>query len=163
MDRRKHPRPNSTDRRVHVRFPVVSHLIEPVNLRYELSNTNGSQETAQPAVLTNLSAGGLLIVTFMEPPHAKRLEMDINLPGLHHILIEGKIIRIHTKGEVHTVAIAFTKIAEKDKNNINRMAQDYVDCDTRISLNLPEACVPTCTCHLLCSKPQKAPHWPPKV
>lgn len=168
LDRRKqhknfseHEERRKKDRRQHHRLPVVEGLVEPINLRYALPGEEKS--VAQPAVMTNLSAGGMLIVTFMEPPHSKRFEMDLNIPGLHHVPIEGQILRVHSKGEVHTVAIAFVKISDKDKHHISRMAQDYTDCETRISLNLPEACVPTCQCHPLCTKIQKAPHWPPRA
>ena len=42
------------------------------------------------------------------------------------------------------------------------MAQDNQDCETRIELKLPEACVSTCGFHFLCAKPQKGPYWEKK-
>ncbi|MDE2290928.1 MAG: PilZ domain-containing protein, partial [Elusimicrobia bacterium] len=77
--------------------------------------------------------------------------------------VEGRVVRVSKKGETFAVGIAFTKIAKKFQQKIARMAEDDVDCNTRVSLGLPEACVPTCSFHSLCNKTQKAPHWPPKA
>jgi hypothetical protein len=139
-------------------MPIVDGLIEPVNLRYAAGP--GSGPMTVPAVMTDLSAGGMSFVLFCEPPHAKVLEMDLNLPGLEHIPIEGRILWVKTKGSTHVVGIAFVKIRRKDQERIGRMAADYTDCETRIALRLPEVCVRECTFHSLCQKAQKQPLWP---
>lgn len=151
-------------------MPVMEGMIEPITLRYADSKKNSKpahlspeQTHSQPAILTNLSAGGMSLVTFIEPPHTKRLDMVLTLPGLDHIPIEGKVVRIHEKGETYSVGISFTKITPHHQKTISDQAQDYMDCETRLALSLPEACVPACRFHLLCTKPQKAPHWPPKA
>ena len=163
-DRRK------SDRRKHPRFPIVEGMIEPITLRYtepKKPGAKGLKSSAsgknQPAILTNLSAGGMSMITFVEPPHTKTLSMELTLPGLNHILIEAKIVRMHSKGETFNVGFQFTRIAKKVQKMISDMAADHMDCDTRISLNLPEVCVPNCQYHFICQKTHKAPHWPPKV
>jgi len=150
----------TSDRRRHGRFPILDGLLEPINLRYP--SPNGGHRTI-PAILTNLSAGGMSMVTFTEPPHARRFEMDLNLPGLHHIPIQAKVTWVHTKGDVYAVGMVFVKIHRKDQVLLRHMGQDFQDCETRIGLSLPEACVPTCSFHRLCKKPQKAPQFPPRV
>ncbi len=161
---------SSTERRRHRRFAVVSDLIEPIVLRYAPEKTKKKTISPvpkylkqQPAILTSLSAGGLSLITFLAPPHAKKFQMMLTIPGLDHLPIEGKVVRVQKKGETFCVGISFTKITKKYQKQINRMANDDVDCNTRLSLGLPEACVPNCGFHLLCSKTQKAPHWPPKA
>ena len=156
------------ERRKHPRFPVVGGLIEPISLRYVPECRRPAAKAAapvrsQPAILTNLSAGGMSLITFVEPPHAKRLEMDLNLPGLNHVPLVARVVRMHQKGETYNVGIQFTSISRRNQLQINLMAADHMDCETRIALSLPEACVPACRFHPLCHKPQKAPHWPPKV
>lgn len=168
-----HPghRSHHPERRVHKRFSVVDGLVEPITLRYaEPEKRAGAKQDkhalsvkSQPAVLTDLSAGGMSLIVFMEPPHAKRFEMDLNIPGLNHVSIEGRVLRIHQKGETFNVAVQFVRIDTKHQDRINEMAEDHLDCETRIALNLPDACVPACHFHWLCRKPQKAPHWPPKA
>jgi hypothetical protein len=66
------------------------------------------------------------------------------------------------KGPTYRVGITFTQIPTKYQHVISAMAQDHTDCETRIALRLPDACAPKCTFHLMCTKVQKAPHWPPK-
>lgn len=148
------------ERRKHRRLPVVEGLIEPITLQFE---DNPKSPKNQPAIMTNLSAGGVSLMMFVEPPRTKEFEMTLNLPGLVNIPVQGKILRIHEKGQTYNVGIAFVKISKKHQSQINGMAEDYADCETRLSLSLPEACVPSCTFHLMCVKPQKSPHWPPKA
>ncbi len=153
------------ERRRHQRFPVMEGMIEPITVNFdkepEVPKAPGGPRN-QPALLTNLSAGGMSLLVFLEPPHTKRLEMLLTIPGLNHIPIEGKVVRVHEKGQTYSVGIAFTRIGKKDQIRINGMAQDHMDCETRISLQLPEVCVRNCTFHALCAKPQKGPYWPKK-
>lgn len=171
---------HSTERRKHRRLAVVSDLVEPIVLRYAPEKAAPKKKgkggrpkppedivpkhlRTQPAILTNLSAGGMMLVTFLAPPHAKIFKMTLTIPGLDHLPIEGRVVRVQKRGETYTVGIQFTRIAKKFQKQITRMADDDADCNTRLSLGLPEACVRTCGFHHLCTKPQKAPHWPPRV
>lgn len=157
-----------TERRKHPRFPVVEGLIEPINLQFDGPKGAGALESpkpaleSQPAILTNLSAGGMSLLTFVEPPRAKAFVLKIGLAGIN-IPVEGRVVRINAKGQTFNVGIQFTRIAKKHRKQISDMAADHSDCETRISLTLPEACVPDCRFHWLCHKPQKAPHWPRKA
>jgi hypothetical protein len=161
---------HSTERRKHARFDVVSDLIEPIVLRYapdkpiskKAQKDIAKHLKTQPAILTSLSAGGLSIVTFLAPPHTKTFKMVLTIPGLDHLPIEGRVVRVAKKGETYNVGIQFTKIAKKYQKAIILMAEDDIDCNTRVSLGLPEACVKTCSFHELCSKTVKAAHWPKK-
>jgi len=175
----KHPNGKaSTERRKAPRLAVVSDLVEPIVLRYatdkpavkKTDKKSSKKDEAipkhlrtQPAILTNLSQTGLALITFLAPPHAKSFKMTLTIPGLDNLPIEGKVVRVSKKGDTFSVGIHFTKIAKKYQKMIQRMAEDDGDCNTRISLGLPEACVPDCGFHYLCTKTQKAPHWPPKV
>lgn len=155
---------NSTpqERRRHQRFPLLQGLVEPITINIDGIVGEGkkakSSSQNQPALLTDLSAGGMSLLLFLEPPRAKKLDMVLSLPGFSNIPIQGKVVRVNTKGQTYNVGIAFTKISKKHQAKISSMAQDHMDCETRIGLRLPEACVPTCTFHWLCAKPQKTPH-----
>lgn len=150
------PKKTGADRRRHFRFPVVGGMVEPINISFD---TSKKASRAQPALLTDLSAGGMSLVLFSEPPKVKKLEMVLQLPGLDRVPVEGKMVRVHEKGHTYAVGISFTRISKADQNRITRMAQDHIDCEIRIALRLPEACVPTCAFHHLCAKPQKYPFW----
>ena len=154
------------ERRKHARFALVGNLIEPITLRYASPKPKkGEKKVAtsgalmQPAILTNLSAGGMQLITFLAPPHAKRLDMVLNLPGFDHMPVTARVVRVHEKGETFVVGIQFVRIQKRHQKRINEMAVDNLDCDTRLSLSLPESCVRDCRFHYLCHKTQKAPHW----
>ena len=143
------------ERRQHRRFSVVEGMVEPITLEFE--SESGSK--SQPVIMTDLSAGGMSLLMFVEPPHMKSFEMVLALPGLDRLPIAASVVRVHQKGETYSVGLAFKKIAKKAQDRIEAMAGDNADCETRVSLRLPEACVPDCTFHTLCAKPVKAPHW----
>ena len=157
---------SSPERRRHPRLPVVEGLVEPITLSMQAANPKGGKAgkaSNQPAILTNLSAGGMSLIMFAEPPHIKVIDLDLTLPGLPHVSIQAKVVRVHMKGETYNIGLQFTKIQKKHQKQICGWAEDHMDCETRISLNLPEVCVPTCRFHCLCQKTQKAPHWPRKA
>ena len=147
------------ERRQHRRFSVVEGMVEPITLQF---TTDDSAKKSQPVIMTDLSAGGMSLLMFIEPPHAKSFEMVLAIPGLDNAPIEATVVRVHQKGETYSVGLNFLKIAKKAQERIETMADDNADCETRLSLRLPEACVPTCHFHALCAKTMKAPYWPAK-
>jgi len=154
----------ATERRRHARLPVMEGIVEPIIVQFASAD---GQETAkaspgQPAILTNLSAGGMSLLMFLEPPHARRLDMILNIPGLERLPIAGHVVRVHQRGPTYNVGISFTQISKKHEAQISKMAEDHADCETRIGLKLPEVCVKSCTFHALCAKPHKMPSWPKK-
>lgn len=147
------------ERRRHRRFSVVEGMVEPITLQFTMDD---STKKSQPVIMTDLSAGGMSLLMFVEPPHAKSFEMLLSIPGLDHTPIEASVVRVHQKGETYAVGLSFVKIAKKSQDRIEALANDNADCETRLALRLPEACVPNCHFHALCAKPSKAPHWPAK-
>lgn len=162
-----HKEKSGAERRQSIRLPVVEGMIEPITVMFdqakgtEKSSAHSStSDKSQPAILTDLSAGGMSLLMFLEPPHTKKLDMVLTIPGLSHVAIEGKVVRVNQKGETYSVGIAFTKIGKKHQAQISEMAQQHLDCEMRIALKLPEVCIQTCSFHALCAKTQKAPFWP---
>jgi hypothetical protein len=145
----------AAERRQHRRFNVVEGMIEPISLEMGAAPTAKSQ----PAIMTDLSAGGMSLLMFCAPPQTKSFEMVLAIPGLDRAPIEAAVVRVFQKGETYNVGLTFTKIAKKIQDRIAHMADDNADCETRVSLRLPEACVPDCRFESLCAKPVKAPHW----
>ncbi len=144
-----------SERRRHPRLPILHGILEPVEVEFFLDE---SKKNSQPAILSDLSAGGMRLITFLEPPHTKEINMVLKLDR-ENIDVKGKIAWIKQKGEVYMLGIAFTHISKENQNKINAMANDYIDCDTRISLKLPDACIEDCKAHILCNKPQKVEEY----
>ncbi len=145
---------NFTERRKHARLPIIHGIVEPVDLAFEDPAHKG-KPLLVPAIMSNLSAGGMRLTAFAEPPKNGMLDLHLELPGLGKTHVKGRIPWIKGKGGVYTFGIAFTEISHAACEKINAMAEDYYDCETRIELRLPEVCVPNCKCQFLCNKPQK--------
>lgn len=143
------------ERRKHARLPIIQGVVEPVDVSFQCKSSADGAQATQPAVISNLSAGGMRLMTFVEPPKDKTLEMTLTLPGLGGVPVKGQISWIRSKGGVFLTGIVFTDISKQAIQKIIHMAEDYEDCETRIGLKLPEACVQTCRSHYFCNKPQK--------
>lgn len=142
------------ERRQHVRLPMLHGILEPVEIEFYTTDTHG-KSVPQPAILSDLSAGGMRLITFMAPPHTKELNIILKLDGAKEMPVTGKISWVKDKGGVFMNGISFSHITHDDRKHINEMAEDYSDCDTRTALKLPEVCVETCRANGLCNKPQK--------
>ena len=142
------------ERRQHVRLPIMHGILEPVEIEFFTEDSNG-KPVPQPAILADLSAGGMRLITFMEPPHTKALNIVLKLAGVKKIPVTGKISWVKDRGGVFMNGIAFSNISHDDRKRINELAEDYADSDTRHALKLPEVCVETCRANGLCNKPQK--------
>jgi len=129
-------------------------ILEPVEIEFYTTDTHG-QSVPQPAILADLSAGGMRLITFMAPPHTKELNIILKLNGTKEMPVTGNISWVKDKGGVFMNGISFSHIGPEDHKCINEMAEDYSDCDTRAALKLPEVCVETCRANGLCNKPQK--------
>jgi c-di-GMP-binding flagellar brake protein YcgR len=147
-----------SERRKFPRFEILNGLAEPVTVGFKISPA-ARKPASVPAVLTNLSAGGMSVVLFSRPPAARSLQMILSLPGLRKLPVEGRVVRSAAKGETYSLGIAFSKIAAKHRQLLEKMAEHNADCDTRIALRLPESCMAECAFHPLCNKPQKGPYW----
>jgi hypothetical protein len=141
------------ERRKHRRFSVVEGMVEPITLELDGPDSNGKK---QPAIMTDLSAGGISLLMFVEPPHTKSFQMTLSIPGLEGVPIEASVVRVHQKGETYSVGLTFRKIPREAQKHIEKMAEDSADCQTRTSLGLPDACGSDCPFHSLFSGKAKA-------
>lgn len=143
---------NFSEKRKNRRMPVISNLIEPVNLSY---TTPDGKETILVAILADLSATGMRMISFLGAPLAETFSISLQLPGMERMEIKARMAWVKQKENVYTVGIQFTNIKPEHAALISAMADDFNDCDTRILLRLPEACVATCKACQICNKIQK--------
>jgi hypothetical protein len=141
------------ERRQHRRFHVVDGMIEPITLELE-----GAESASKkvPAIMTDLSAGGMSLLMFVEPPHARSFQMTLSIPGLEGVPIQASVARVHQKGETYSVGLSFVKIPRDAQKSIEKMAEDSADCETRTALRLPDACGSDCPFHSLFTSAAKA-------
>ncbi|OGR83193.1 MAG: hypothetical protein A2901_06625 [Elusimicrobia bacterium RIFCSPLOWO2_01_FULL_54_10] len=153
----------SQERRGHVRFPVINNVGEPV----ELDVMVGGKKVAIPGYIINLSAGGVGIIALGKESskltEGTPFNLDLNLPHLESNNVEGKIIRIekgksakaqHSDDEWF-LSLQFTKIKPAFLQHINRMAEDWSICETKIQMRLPDVCFRKCSYWDLCEKTDK--------
>lgn len=143
---------NMNERRKHPRLPILHGILEPIEIEFYTQRKEGSN--SQPAILSDLSAGGMRLITFLEPPHTSDISILLKIDK-KPISVKGKIAWIKQKGEVYMIGIEFIEISKENQKRIDDMANDYIDCDVRISLKLPDICIKECRAHILCNKPQK--------
>jgi PilZ domain. len=144
---------NFKERRRHPRVPVISNIVEPIDLVYSDEKTGQQHEAA--AVLADLSASGMRIVSFLKAPVAGSMKIKMELPFVGKFEVEAKTAWVRQKGPIYTIGIEFMKISPSVVQKITALADDFVDCNTRILLKLPEVCVPNCKCNAICNKIQK--------
>lgn len=141
-----------SEKRKHRRMPVISNLIEPVNLSYK---TAEGKEISLVAILADLSASGMRMISFLGAPLADTFSISLQLPGLKKMEINARMAWAKQKENVYTVGIEFINMKPENAALISAMADDFNDCDTRILLRLPEVCVPNCKACRICNKIQK--------
>ena len=151
------------ERRGHIRFPMIRNVGEPV----ELNVGSNGKKASIPGYIINLSAGGVgLIALGRQPAHLSvgtPFVLDLHIPGLNSQNVEGKIVRIQKgrKAEQRRsndewyLSLRFTKIKPSLAAQINRMAEDWSICETKIQMNLPDVCFYECRYWALCEKPIK--------
>src|SRR5579864_6408267 len=97
---------NLQERRRHPRLPLHLSVAKLVDFKCE-----GLDQPA-PAILVDLSAGGLSMICFALPSLSKNVTFRLELPGLVNAQMHGRVVRAHRKGDTYHVAIAFTEFQE---------------------------------------------------
>jgi hypothetical protein len=138
------------DKRRHKRFPVVKDLAEPVDL---FLMDGPAREV--PAVMTNLSSGGMALVVFARVSGDTRLKIVLNVPGLEGLELEGRVAWTEPKGDTTVVGVQFLHLLPENVRRINRMAEDFQDCELKLSFGLKDVCFRQCHYWSLCQKPVK--------
>src|SRR3954466_5730180 len=110
---------NTIERRRHPRLPLHLSVAKMVDFKFD------GLDQAAPAVLVDLSAGGLAMICFAMPPMAKDLTFRLSLPGLVTAKLKGKIMRARPKGETYQVAIEFTELQDKWAAMVGKLAKAY--------------------------------------
>src|SRR5688572_2826499 len=100
------------ERRRHPRLPLHLSVAKMVDFKIE------GLDTPAPAVIVDLSAGGLSMICFALPQMSKYIRFRLDLPGFVKAQVQGRIVRAHRKGETYLVAIAFTEFQEQWSNMI---------------------------------------------
>lgn len=146
-------KPKHEERRKHKRFPIMNGLAEPVDIIFSPSPLETKQPI--PGIISNLSAGGLALITFVPIPIEATISISLNIPGLEKTKLEGKVLRREDKGSTHLHGIRFSHVSEKVAHKLEQMGTDYQNCEIKLSLGVTDVCDKKCHYWLLCTKSVK--------
>jgi len=138
------------ERRKYKRVPTISIVKEAL-----IESPALKLKREIPAILSNLSAGGMALITFLSLPLDAIISLSFNIDGLKLKDAEGRVVRVEGKKNTYLIVIAFTKIRAEVKNRINMMADAFDLCETRILMGEKDVCSMRCAYYELCSKPVK--------
>jgi hypothetical protein len=129
-------------------------MAEPVDLFV----MDGPHPHGLPAVLTNISGGGMSLVVFAPVHGETKLKLQLALPGLEKLEFQGRVAWAHPKGETTTIGVEFQHVSAEAVRRINGMAEAHQDCELKISFGLRDVCFKDCHFWALCDKPVKLKH-----
>ncbi|MBN1384270.1 MAG: PilZ domain-containing protein [Elusimicrobia bacterium] len=139
------------EKRKHKRFPVLYNLIKPVLIRTEGMESNASM----PAIMANLSSGGMALLTFTPIPTGQILIIFLDLKSLHVTNIKARVTRCENKGGSYNLGIQFLDLSKEIADKISKMADDFDLCETRILMGDKPICRKGCTYAPHCQRTAK--------
>lgn len=139
-----------TEKRRHKRFPVLKDMAEPVDL---FVMDHPAREV--PAVLTNLSGGGMSLVVFAHVSGDARLKMILDIHGLENLELLGRVAWTEPKGDTTAIGVRFDHLTHETLHRINNMAEAFQDCELKLSFGIKDVCFRECGYFSLCAKPVK--------
>jgi len=145
------------ERRKHPRLPLHLSVAKLVDFKCD------GLDVPAPAILVDLSAGGLSMIAFALPHLTKNVTFRLELPGLVNAQLHGRIIRAHKKGETYQVAIAFNEFKEEWARLVTKLFKAYNECEDRLSQGDRRFCFKLCAFFALCQKDEKARVFPRAV
>ncbi|OGS38353.1 MAG: hypothetical protein A2551_07105 [Elusimicrobia bacterium RIFOXYD2_FULL_34_30] len=137
---------SSNEKRKIKRFPVLYHLVKPVLIVRE----GKSQEPELPAIMANLSAGGMALVTFSPLSIGEKLIISFKLKDIQMENVKAKIVRCENKGGACIIGIQFEEIDKKLADKLCKMADDFDACRTRLLTGEKNACKKDCSYYAHC-------------
>jgi len=139
------------ERRKHKRFPTLS-LIKSV----EISSPNLNLKSSMPAIMFNISAGGLAFITFYPFPVNSIIVFNLELGDISLKNVKGRVVRIEEKKSTFLIGVEFLNLSKRIRKKIEEMAEDYIDCEARILRREEIICFPeSCSYYPLCCKKEK--------
>lgn len=144
----------ATERRKHRRFPLSIGTMKPLNFRFD------GFDHEVPAILVNLSAGGLSMVCFTDPPRIQEVSMRLELPGIAKALLKGRVVRMIRKGETCLIGVQITEFRKKWASIVSKMARAWRVCEDRLAEGERNFCFRSCAYFPVCEKQEKARVFP---
>ena len=141
----------SGERRKHPRFSATAFLNRPVYLT-PLPPYFGHPVKGK---LIDLSAGGMAILITELIPQETMLNLKITFPDQSVIDSLIKVRRVAERGRSHVHGIEFLTLPAEMAEKIQKMSNDYVNCESRIQSGARDVCRTDCAFFTMCNKKEK--------
>ena len=151
---------DTVERRKKTRFSIMKNVGEPVDLQV----VRDHRKTSIPGFVLNLSSGGMRIITLGDQAAELKIgtpfDLKLHLSPKHIYEVQGQIVSVqkgdkaklhHTSGEWQ-LSLEFSKIKSADADAIDKLAEDWNICDTKMQMRLPDICFRQCSCFQFCEK-----------
>ena len=132
---------STNEKRKFKRFPVLYHLIKPILIRTQDSKAGISS----PAIMVNLSAGGMALLTFSSLAVGKNLLISFDLKDIKIDNVKSRVVRVENKEGSYVLGIQFLNLKKEIADAINKLADDFDSCETRILLGKKPVCRKGCS------------------
>jgi c-di-GMP-binding flagellar brake protein YcgR len=137
------------DRRKWKRVPITANVANPMVL--QIPSPEG--ERTIPAIIINLSAGGMCILSFLPVEVKEPVKLNMEINGIKMDSVKAKIAWIREKSGTYLLGLEFCDISRGLHKRLNAMAEDYFECEKRILKGQGyEACHSDCSFWSLCTK-----------
>jgi len=129
------------ERRRHPRLPMHLTVAKLIDFKCE------GEEQSIPAVLVDLSAGGLSMVAFALPRLTQKVTFRLDIPGLVSAQLHGHVVRAQKKGETYQVAVAFDEFKDQWAQLISKLVKSLKECEDRWNQGDRNHCPKECSYH----------------
>ena len=137
------------DRRKSKRVPITADVAKPMVL--QISSPEG--ERTVPAIVINLSVGGMCILSFLPVETKELVKLNVEMNGIKMENVKARIAWIREKSGTYLLGLEFCDISRGLHKRLNAIAEDYFECEERILKGQAyEACHPNCSFWSLCTK-----------
>lgn len=150
----------SQNRRKHKRFSATAFL----NRKVRLSPLPPFFGEVTEGRLIDLSGGGLALDLDKIIPQGTNLHLEITFPDRSKIDCDVQVRHLAPWNGRHLHGFEFLNLPSVIAERIDRMSNDYIDCETRIVNEATEVCRSECAFFSICNKPEKvSPIFNPDV
>jgi hypothetical protein len=139
------------ERRQHKRFTATAFLNKSVHL----SPVPPFFGHSVKGRLIDLSAGGLAVLIEEVIPHGTFLNLKLTFPDHSHIESIVCVRHVVPKGQSLLHGFEFLTLDSNGKERLDRMSNDFIDCESRIQSESQEICHTNCAFFSMCAKKEK--------
>lgn len=139
------------NRRRYKRFSATAFLNVPVDIT-PFPPFFGSSIKGK---VIDLSAGGMAILIKEAIPMDRKLFLTLRFPDDTRLSCAVQVRYVMPREKRYLHGIEFLDLAPDMMQKIDRMSNNYIDCEYRIQAKAVKICTATCSFYSMCTKPQK--------